>query len=47
MAKGLRSKIMRRWRKLKRGHLENVLEKPKLEKISNNLTATILGVEYR
>lgn len=47
MAKSLRSKIMRRWRKLKRGHLDEVVMKPKLEKISNNLSATILGMEYR
>jgi hypothetical protein len=33
MAKSLRSKIMRRWRKLKRGHLDNVVMKAKEVKI--------------
>lgn len=47
MAKSLRSKIMRRWRKLKRGHLDNVLVKPKDTKIYENNMANLAGVDYR
>jgi len=47
MAKSLRSKVKRRWRKLKRGHLDKVVFKEKEEKITKNLTATLVGVEYR
>ena len=34
MAKSLRSKIKRRWRNLKRGHLDNVVGKGREEKIT-------------
>lgn len=37
MAKSLRSKIMRRWRKLKRGQINTLIDKPKLQQISTNL----------
>lgn len=47
MAKSLRSKIMRRWRKLKRGHLDNVVMKPREEKIYENVVANLAGVDYR
>jgi hypothetical protein len=47
MAKSLRSKIMRRWRKLKRGHLDNVIVKPKEAKIYENNLANLAGLEYR
>lgn len=47
MAKSLRSKIMRRWRKLKRGHLDNVVMKPREEKVYENVAANLAGVDYR
>lgn len=47
MAKSLRSKIMRRWRKLKRGHLDNVLIKPKDSKIHENNMLNLAGVDFR
>lgn len=47
MAKSLRSKIMRRWRKLKRGHLDNVVMKPKQTKIHENNIANLAGIDYR
>lgn len=47
MAKSMRSKIMRRWRSLKRGHIENVVCKDRHNKIVENLNATVLGQEYR
>ncbi len=46
MAKSLRP-IMRRWRKLKRGHLENLIVKPKEAKIYENNLANLAGLEYR
>jgi hypothetical protein len=47
MAKSIRSKIKRRWRNLKRGHIDRIVEAPKLDKISKNLEASIVGIEYR
>lgn len=47
MAKSLRSKIMRRWRKLKRGHLDTVVMKPREGKIYENNVANLSGVEFR
>jgi uncharacterized protein (DUF608 family) len=47
MAKSLRSKIMRRWRKLKRGHLDNVIMKPKDAKIYENNMASLAGIDFR
>jgi hypothetical protein len=43
MAKSLRSKIMRRWRSLKRGHLDNVVGKDRHNKIVESLNAVVLG----
>ena len=47
MAKSLRSKIMRRWRQLRRSHVENVVEKERHNKIVETLNAVALGQEYR
>jgi len=47
MAKSLRSKIMRRMRKLKRGQIDKIVMKPRADKIANNLEASLLGQEYR
>ena len=47
MAKGLRSKIKKRWRVLKRNHLDNVIGEPRREQIKQNLEASLVGVEYR
>jgi len=43
MGKGLRSKIMRRWRTLKRGHIKNVVEKETKQRISETLEAVAVG----
>ena len=47
MAKSLRSKIMRRLRKLKRGHIDKVVMKAKADRITHNLEASLVGMEYR
>jgi hypothetical protein len=47
MAKGARSKVKRRWRALRREHVENVITQQETEAISKKLEASILGVEYR
>jgi hypothetical protein len=47
MAKSLRSKIQMRWRKLKRDHVNNVVNKEKHAKIVQTLNAASLGLEYR
>lgn len=47
MAKSLRSKIMRRWRKLKRGHLDNIINKPKETKLYENNIASLAGIDFR
>lgn len=47
MAKSLRSKIKRRWRTLKRTHVDHVVGKEQLNKIADNLNAVKLGQEYR
>ena len=44
MAKGLRSKIKKRWRVLKRNHLDTVIGQPRREQLTENLNATLLGV---
>lgn len=38
---------MRRWRSLKRGQIDNVINKERHNKIVENLNATVLGQEYR
>jgi hypothetical protein len=38
---------MRRWRKLKRGHIDNVVMKDRENKILENTQATLAGIEYR
>ena len=38
---------MRRWRKLKRGHLEQVINKEREAKINLSLQAVACGQEYR
>jgi hypothetical protein len=47
MAKSLRSKIKKRWRKLKRGHIDNIIGKEREQQITSNLNAVLLGQEYR
>lgn len=44
MAKGLRSKVKKRWRSLKRAHVEEVKLKSDLQEISSKLHATIHNV---
>ncbi len=47
MAKGLRSKVKKRWRALKRRVIEQKVGTSNLEELQNRLKATIQGVEYR
>lgn len=47
MGKSTRSKVKRRWRALRREHVENVITQAETETISKKLEASILGVEYR
>lgn len=47
MAKGLRSKIKKRWRKLRRDHIDNIIGRDQHNKIVENLNAVVLGQEYR
>lgn len=47
MGKSLRSKIERRWRKLRRGHLDEILIKPKTEQMSTRCQKALAGMEYR
>lgn len=47
MAKGLRSKVKRRWRALKRKVIDEAVSKPLCEKMNEHITATVNGYEYR
>ena len=47
MGKGLRSKIKKRYRKLRRDYFDEIVTKPKLHDTSAKLEATLLGLEYR
>ena len=47
MGKSLRSKIERRWRKLRRGHLDEMLVKPKTEEFNVKCQKALAGIEYR
>ena len=38
---------MRRWRSLKRRHIDNVVYQPRHNKIVENLNASVLGLQYR
>lgn len=47
MAKSLRSKIMRRWRKLRRDHVDNIIVKEKNKQTFENNLSTLAGIEFR
>ena len=47
MAKGLRSKVKRRWRTLRRKVVDEVKTKPDIEELHNRIKATVNGYEYR
>ena len=47
MGKSLRSKIQRRWRKLRRGHIDEILVKPKTEDFNVKCQKALAGMEYR
>lgn len=47
MAKSMRSKVKRRWRSLKRKVVETEKGSSRLELMSNRLSATMKGEEYR
>lgn len=43
MAKSLRSKVKKRFRKLKRGHLDDVIVKPRVQELHNRCEKSLLG----
>lgn len=47
MAKGLRSKIKKRWRKLRRDHIDEIIGKEQHNRIVETLKAVAVGQEYR
>ena len=47
MAKSLRSKIKRRFRKLKKDHLGQMLIKPQTEEVNQKCEKALAGIEYR
>lgn len=47
MAKSLRSKIQRRWRSLRRSHIDTAVCKAQETKITDSLNAVMCGQEYR
>ena len=44
MGKSLRSKIERRWRKLRRGHLEEIMIKPRTEELNVKCQKALAGM---
>ncbi len=47
MAKSLRSKIMRRFRKLRRDHVDNIILKDKNKQMFDNNLSTLAGIDFR
>lgn len=46
MAKGLRSKVKKRWRSLKRKFISEAIVTPVLEDLHSKIQATINGIEF-